>query len=90
MERYHHWSYSIDFGKTMNAFPAGSIVHGFFIHKTKKGKLIMTKKRKLFTGMAIFMLLMMTFAVTVFAGGEAEAPKPQMYATFLGFSTSPL
>ena len=32
VERYHHWSYSIDFGKTMNAFPAGSIVHGFFIH----------------------------------------------------------
>lgn len=54
----------------------------FLYIKTKKGKLIMTKKRKLFTGMAIFMLLMMTFAVTVFAGGEAEAPKPQMYATF--------
>ncbi|MEE0713925.1 MAG: Na+/H+ antiporter NhaC family protein, partial [Blautia sp.] len=54
----------------------------FLYIKTKKGKLIMTKKRKLFTGMAIFMLLMMTFAVTVFAGGETEAPKPQMYATF--------
>ena len=54
----------------------------FLYIKTKKGKLIMTKKRKLFTGMAIFMLLMMTVAVTVFAGGEAEAPKPQMYVTF--------
>ena len=42
----------------------------------------MTKKRKLFTSAAIFMLLMMTFTVTVFAGTEAEAPKPNMYATF--------
>ena len=42
----------------------------------------MTKKRKLFTSAAIFMLLVMTFTVTVFAGTEAEAPKPNMYATF--------
>ena len=59
----------------------------FLYIKTKKGKLIMTKKRKLFTGMAIFMLLMMTFAVTVFAGGEAEAQNHRCML-LLGFSTS--
>lgn len=44
--------------------------------------MIMTgKRRKILTGIFTALILTMVFSVTVFAG-DAEAPKPDMYATF--------
>lgn len=68
--------------KAMSAFPKEGIsLMVFLLRKEREEKVMNNKRRRIFAALISALILTMVFAVTVFAA-DAEAPKPQMYATF--------
>lgn len=66
----------------MSAFPKEGIsLMVFLLRKEREEKVMNNKRRRIFAALISALILTMVFAVTVFAA-DAEAPKPQMYATF--------